>query len=61
MTLACPNATAHGQELSRKTGRPPKYTSPQEMPVAIEAYFEECDKAKRPYTVPGLALVSSTQ
>jgi hypothetical protein len=36
-------------------GRPPKYTSPDEIIAIAKAYFEECDKKLRPYTVTGLA------
>lgn len=37
-------------------GRPPMISSPEEMQEKIDQYFKECDKKKRPYTVPGLAL-----
>ena len=36
-----PTATA------ARIGRPPKYETPEEMQVAIDDYFEECDRAKR--------------
>lgn len=37
-------------------GRPPKYTSSEEMQKVIDAYFKKCDEEKRPYTITGLAL-----
>ena len=39
-----------------KVGRPPKFKTPKEMEPLIEGYFSDCDKAERPYTVPGIAL-----
>jgi len=39
-----------------KVGRPPKFKTPEDMQMQIEAYFATCDENKRPYTVPGLAL-----
>lgn len=37
-------------------GRPPKFTLPELMQIAIDAYFDKCDKDKRPYTIMGLAM-----
>ncbi len=37
-------------------GQPPKIKSPKEMQKKMEAYFQQCDADKKPYTVPGLAL-----
>lgn len=41
-------------------GRPLKFTSVEEMQAQIEAYFEECDERKMPYTVSGLARALNT-
>jgi hypothetical protein len=38
-----------------KGGRPRKYQSAAELQEKIDAYFAECDKQDRPYTVTGLA------
>lgn len=43
-----------------KIGRPLKFTTPEDMQEKIDAYFDECDKEKRPYTVTGLALALDT-
>jgi ribosomal protein S14 len=37
-------------------GRPPKYTEPSKMEVAIDDYFTQCKADDRPYTIMGLAL-----
>ena len=39
----------------KKIGRPLKYKSPDVMQEKIDAYFLDCDKRERPYTVTGLA------
>jgi hypothetical protein len=39
----------------KKTGRPRKFKSPDEMVPLIDKYFKEADDRKQPYTVPGLA------
>jgi len=39
----------------KKIGRPLKYKSPDVMQKKIDAYFLECDKTERPYTICGLA------
>lgn len=39
-----------------KNGRPPIFETPDELEAATDAYFDKCDKEKRPYTVTGLAL-----
>jgi len=36
-------------------GRPPLYSSVEELDKAIEKYFNDCKKDKRPYTMSGLA------
>ena len=41
-------------------GRPPKFSSPEEMQVLIDEYFTYCDENKRPYIVTGLALYLDT-
>lgn len=41
---------------TRKTGRPRKYSSPQELERVVDLYFDDCDEQDRPYTVTGLAL-----
>ena len=38
-----------------KVGRPPKFEKPGDMEPLIEEYFNKCDLAEEPYTVPGLA------
>ncbi|SME89365.1 terminase small subunit [Desulfovibrio gilichinskyi] len=37
-------------------GRPLKYSNVEDMQVAIDAYFDDCNERKKPYTVTGLAL-----
>lgn len=36
-------------------GRPPLYDSVEELDKAIQKYFDDCKKDKRPYTMSGLA------
>lgn len=36
--------------------RPRKYNKVEDMQVAIDKYFEECDAKDEPYTMSGLAL-----
>ena len=36
-------------------GRPPKFTSAEEMQDAITAYFDKCEIDKEPLTISGLA------
>lgn len=55
MSISCKPIGPSGG-LEAKVGRPPRFSSPEEMQVAIDAYFAECDQTKKPYTVPGLAL-----
>ena len=38
-----------------KVGRPPKINSPEEMQVAIDAYYADCEAKEIPLTVSGLA------
>lgn len=42
--------------MSRKGGRPKKYTEVELMQQKINKYFEECNKNNEPYTVTGLCL-----
>lgn len=37
-------------------GRPPKFKTVEEMNIAVNEYFEECRKEKRPLTMTGLAI-----
>lgn len=37
-------------------GRKLNYKTPKELQKKIESYFKDCDKKKKRYTVPGLAL-----
>ena len=39
----------------KKTGRPRKFKSPDEMAPLIGKYFADCDAKEQPYCVPGLA------
>lgn len=41
-------------------GRPMKFQSVEELQVEIDAYFTQCDKQEKPYTVSGLALALDT-
>lgn len=36
-------------------GRPVKFKTPEEMQIAIDKYFAECNNEKRPITYTGLA------
>lgn len=36
--------------------RPRKYNKVEDMQVAIDKYFKECDENKVPYTITGLAI-----
>lgn len=51
--------------IKQPVGRPPKYTSAEEMQIKIDEYFAQCDASDppRPYTIAGLAyhLDISTQ
>ena len=42
--------------MSKKVGRPKKYTKKEEIEGKIEEYFKNCDKNNKPYTVTGLGL-----
>ena len=44
-----------GHDARRGAGRPPYYSTVEEMEEAIERYFEEADAKKWPYTIPDLA------
>jgi hypothetical protein len=41
-------------------GRPLKFKSAEELQKMIDAYFANCDKKKKPYTITGLALALDT-
>lgn len=43
-----------------KVGRPLKFKSVEEMQGKIDAYFDDCIKNERPYTITGLALALDT-
>lgn len=43
-----------------KSGRPPKFETPEAMQIAIDAYFAQQDLAKQPYTMSGLARALGT-
>ena len=42
--------------IGNKGGRPPKYSTVEEMQVLIDAYFEKQANESRPLTVTGLAM-----
>lgn len=44
----------------RRVGRPLKFQSAEELQKMIDAYFANCDKKKKPYTITGLALALDT-
>jgi hypothetical protein len=37
-------------------GRPPKFSSVEQLDSLIESYFENCKQENKPYTITGLAL-----
>lgn len=41
-------------------GRPNKFKSVEEMQIAINNYFKDCDANERPYTISGLAYALDT-
>lgn len=41
-------------------GRPPKWTTPEELQKDIDKYFEECEKTGEPLTITGLAIALDT-
>lgn len=41
-------------------GRPPKWSSPDEIQPIIDAFFDLCDEKDEPYTITGLALALGT-
>ena len=48
-------------EKRKSGGSPPfKFKTPADLAVAIDQYFNACDKDKRPYTVSGLAYTIGT-
>ncbi len=38
-------------------GRPPLYTSAEELQTIIDEYFADCEARDKPYTISGLAYV----
>lgn len=46
--------------MAHAGGRPLKFKSVEELQVKIDAYFEECDKTGKPYTMSGLAYTLET-
>ena len=40
--------------------RPNKFKSVEEMQIAIDNYFKDCDANERPYTISGLAYALDT-
>ena len=42
--------------MSKKTGRPLKFATPEAMQVAIDNYFAICEEKNQPPTITGLAL-----
>ena len=41
-------------------GRPPKWTTPEELQIDIDKYFDECKKTGEPLTITGLAIALDT-
>ena len=41
-------------------GRPPKFSSVEQLESLIDQYFKACDALQRPYTITGLALYLDT-
>lgn len=37
-----------------------KFTTPEELQEKVDAYFNQCDETKEPYTITGLALALDT-
>ena len=37
--------------MSGKIGRPPKYESPEQMQVAIDQYFKQCEAGKKTFVI----------
>lgn len=44
------------QNYSMEQGRPAKYDTPEQMEVALNAYFQKCEADKTPLTITGVAL-----
>jgi len=42
--------------MTKKVGRPLKFTDAKDMEEAINKYFEICDQTKEPYTISGICL-----
>ena len=41
-------------------GRPPKWSSPEELQKQIDKYFQECEANDEPLTITGLAMALDT-
>lgn len=54
--LWCLKLYRKGEGMSNKGGRPLIYKTKEEMQEKIDAYFEECERKKKPLTITGLAL-----
>lgn len=48
------------KEVIVMDGRPPKWTTPEELQKDIDKYFEECKKTGEPLTITGLAIALDT-
>ena len=42
--------------MSKKTGRPLKFATPEDMQVEIDKYFSLCEEKNQPSTITGMAL-----
>lgn len=47
-------------EENNKMGRPPKWSTPEELQKDIDNYFEVCKQTGEPLTITGLALALNT-
>jgi len=58
ISQSCNDIVCDGEQCegSRGAGRPPYYSSVQEMQAAIDGYFNMADEKGWPYTIPDLAL-----
>jgi hypothetical protein len=58
ISQSCNEIVCDGEQCegSRGPGRPPYYSSVQEMQAAIDGYFNMADEKGWPYTIPDLAL-----
>lgn len=44
------------EKLKNKAGRPRKWQTPRELQKAVDAYFDDRDDRRKPYTITGLTL-----